>query len=272
MDQWPSAGAIDVKDLSVRYSKKSDPVLRNVSFSIRGGEKIGIVGRTGAGKSTLSLALFRIIEHDLITGTLSIDNIDTANLSLHTLRSNMTIIPQDPVLFTGSVRTNLDPFGVVPDADLWTALRRSRFLASLADDNGDEAAFSLESAVAENGGNFSQGQRQLLCLARALLRRSRIVVLDELRATASVDDRTDAAIQESIRTEFKNCTVLCVAHRLRTVADYDRILVLDDGRVVELGTPHALLQKPDGWFRRMCEETADLSALVELAGQAAGRN
>ncbi|RKO93073.1 P-loop containing nucleoside triphosphate hydrolase protein, partial [Blyttiomyces helicus] len=274
---WPSKGEIVVKDLSVRYSPDADPVLKDVSFAIRGGEKVGIVGRTGAGKSTLSLALFRII--DEIHGSILIDGVDTATLGLRDLRSNLTIIPQDPVLFTGSVRSNVDPFSEHPDYVIWGALQRSRFLASLdkehAIDSGEgmlSPSFSLDAYVAENGGNFSQGQKQLLCLARALLRlqRTPIVVLDE--ATASVDDATDTAIQATIRgEEFKHCTVLCVAHRLRTVADYDRILVLDHGRLVESGTPWDLLQLEDGWFRKMCAETADYPLLLELARNASRR-
>ncbi|KAJ3267821.1 hypothetical protein HK104_005600 [Borealophlyctis nickersoniae] len=280
-DNWPDQGQITVTDLTVRYTPDSPPVLTNLTFSIPPRGKIGVVGRTGAGKSTLSLALFRILAD--VTGTITIDGLDISQLRLQDLRSRLTIIPQDPFLFSGTVRDNLDPTGEgFLDADMWSALRRVRFLESLVrgssstDLSGDAPPHSvtdssqdppppitLSSPVTENGSNFSQGQRQLLCLARAILRRSKVVVLDE--ATASVGNTMDEAIQRTLREEFEGCTVVCIAHRLRTVMDYDKILVLDRGQVVEYGTPYELVVREGGWLRRMCEESGEVDALVGIA-------
>ncbi|RKO90517.1 P-loop containing nucleoside triphosphate hydrolase protein, partial [Blyttiomyces helicus] len=293
---WPSKGAIQVKDLVIRYAPDQPAVLKQVSFSVKPGEKIGVVGRTGAGKSTLSLAFFRIIP--LAGGSITIDGINIDKIGLRDLRSNLTIIPQDPVLFSGTLRTNLDPFEEHPDEALWAALESVHVLDSLRAQrttgtsaasttiSGSTAAadellvpptlsrtassasvagqLTLDAPVSDNGGNFSQGQRQLLCMARALLRKSKVIVLDE--ATASVDHDTDAKIQETIRNQFSDGTVLCIAHRLRTVVDYDRILVLDKGEVVEYGTPLELIESSSvGVFRRMIDETGESAELVEIA-------
>jgi ABC-type multidrug transport system fused ATPase/permease subunit len=229
--------------------------LSQINFSCAGGTKIGIVGRTGAGKSTLSLAFFRILPFS--HGKIEIDGIDISHLHLHELRKRLTIIPQDPVLFSGTLRTNLDPFDEHDDVKLWDCLKQVHFLETT------QETVNLDSIVTENGHNYSQGQRQLLCMARALLRNSKVVILDE--ATASVDNETDARIQECIRHVFRNATVLTIAHRLRTIADYDKVLVLDHGQVVEYGAPNALLQDESGWFRSMCEETGEISELMELS-------
>lgn len=263
---WPANGAVKVDGLSIRYAPDQADVLRNVSFEILAHEKLAVVGRTGAGKSTLSLAFFRILP--LSGGSITIDGIDINDIGLLDLRSRLTVIPQDPVLFTGTVRTNLDPLEERTDQELWDALDRAHLSDSLQKSNIDNdlldpAAFTLDYAVTENGANFSQGQRQLLCLARALLRGSRIVFLDE--ATASVDNETDMKIQKTIRQEFKSSTVVCIAHRLRTVIDYDKILVLDKGRVVEFGAPSDLINTKQGAFRAMCEETGEFEELVQLA-------
>ncbi|KAI8826360.1 hypothetical protein BJ741DRAFT_714629 [Chytriomyces cf. hyalinus JEL632] len=251
---WPSKGSIQVSNLEMRYAPDLPPVLNNISFSVKGGEKVGIVGRTGAGKSSLSLSLFRIVE--ATQGTICIDGIDIATLGLFDLRSRMTMIPQDPVLFAGTIRSNLDPFNLYDDAAVWSCLKDVKFFER------------LDTAVSEGGGNFSQGQRQLLCLARAMLKSSTVTVFDE--ATASVDNETDANIQRIVRgPSFANTTVLSIAHRLRTVIDYDKILVLDQGRVAQFGTPSELIQS-DGIFRSMCIETGDVEALLEAATLSSG--
>ncbi|KAJ3229623.1 hypothetical protein HDU81_005220 [Chytriomyces hyalinus] len=275
---WPSKGSIQVSNLEMRYAPDLPPVLHNISFSVAGGEKVGIVGRTGAGKSSLSLSLFRIVE--ATQGTICIDGLDIATLGLFDLRSRMTMIPQDPVLFAGTIRSNLDPFNLYDDAAVWSCLKDVRFFESMqskglppsssvetigASDAGEDDARDrgLDTAVSEGGGNFSQGQRQLLCLARAMLKSSTVTVFDE--ATASVDNETDANIQRIIRgPSFANTTVLSIAHRLRTVIDYDKILVLDHGRVAQFGTPSELMQT-NGIFRSMCIESGDVEALEEVS-------
>ncbi|KAI8821981.1 ABC transporter type 1, transmembrane domain-containing protein [Fimicolochytrium jonesii] len=364
---WPQAGRVVFTDVVVKYAPALPPVLRGLSFTGQAGEKIGIVGRTGAGKSTISLALFRFLEAS--SGRIVIDGIDIAQIGLHDLRSRLTIIAQDPILFTGTLRSNLDPFSQHTDLELWTALRRSHLLdsdhsrhshhqqhlptavpvsiaphKSSGNNSGSEGGsmstsqlvhdrtgslvtrsfgttpstsrrpsltpatfiqpandtpsghphhhalhrqtstasvgsnagqphLTLDTAVAEGGANFSQGQRQLLCLARALLRSCKVIVLDE--ATASVDHETDAKIQETIRNEFRGATLLCVAHRLRTVADYDKILVLSEGKAAEFDTPSNLMKltpernggKP-GIFRSMCEESGEVELLLQMANKA----
>ncbi|KAK0424597.1 hypothetical protein QR680_008742 [Steinernema hermaphroditum] len=243
--EWPRSGAIHIEDLQLRYREGLDLVLRGISVEIRDGEKIGIVGRTGAGKSSLTLALFRIVEAD--SGRILIDGRDIATLGLRELRSKLTIVPQDPVLFSGSFRMNLDPFGEFDDARLWEALR----VASLRD-FVESLPERLEHEVAEGGENLSVGQRQLVCLARAVLHRTRILVLDE--AAAALDLETDALIQRTIREHFRQCTVLTIAHRLNTVVDNDRLLVLERGQVKEFDSPHNLLADRDSLFHSMAKE------------------
>ncbi|KAJ3272856.1 hypothetical protein HDV01_005179 [Terramyces sp. JEL0728] len=262
---WPSQGAIEVSNLSVQYAPDLPIVLKNLTFNIAPKEKLGIVGRTGAGKSTLSLAFFRILPYT--EGTIYIDGVDVSKLGTHDLRSNLTIIPQDPVLFEGTLRSNLDPLDEHTDEAIWDALKHTHVLESLqtAEDakEGEVATISLDSEVTENGSNYSQGQRQLLCMARALLRSSKFIFMDE--ATASVDPETDAKIQQTIRSEF-DATILTVAHRLKTIIDYDRVLVMDNGSVAEIGTPYELLQN-DGIFYNMCKESGDYDHLVEVANR-----
>ncbi|XP_045474208.1 multidrug resistance-associated protein 1 isoform X6 [Harmonia axyridis] len=241
---WPEVGNVIFKNLSVRYRPGLDLVLKKVSFNINGGEKVGIVGRTGAGKSSLTLSLFRIIE--AAEGIIEIDGIDISQLGLHDLRSRLTIIPQDAVLFSGSLRMNLDPFNSHSDEEVWISLEQAHlknFVKALS------AGLSHE--VTEGGENLSVGQRQLICLARALLRKTKILILDE--ATAAVDLETDDLIQSTIRTEFKECTVLTIAHRLNTIMDSDRVIVLDKGSIVEFDTPQNLLKSPT-IFRSMCQD------------------
>ncbi|XP_033224446.1 multidrug resistance-associated protein 1 isoform X4 [Belonocnema kinseyi] len=243
--EWPIEGSVEFRQFKVRYRKGLDLVLNGISFKVNGGEKVGIVGRTGAGKSSLTLALFRIIE--AAEGQILIDNVDVSSLGLHTLRSRLTIIPQDPVLFSGSLRMNLDPFGIHSDDQIWRALEHAHlklFVKGLQ--NG------LSHEVSEGGDNLSVGQRQLICLARALLRKTKVLILDE--ATAAVDLETDDLIQRTIREEFKDCTVLTIAHRLNTILDSDRVIVLDKGTIAEFDSPTNLLQKTDSAFYSMAKD------------------
>ncbi|KAF9920021.1 hypothetical protein FBU30_010239 [Linnemannia zychae] len=258
---WPNNGDITVENLVMQYSPDDPPVIRDVSFHVKPREKIGIVGRTGAGKSTLAVAFFRFME--LTAGKITVDGIDISTLGVHDLRSSLTIIPQDPVLFIGTIRTNLDPFNEHDDAALWATLKRVHLVGS---DSTDINSFgNLDSEVQENGSNFSQGQRQLIGLARALLKQSKIIILDE--ATASVDHETDARIQATIREEFKESTLLTIAHRLRTIIDFDKVLVMDHGKVVQFDTPWNLLQE-EGIFKNMCQRSGEFDLLVDMASAA----
>ncbi|KAJ1719079.1 hypothetical protein LPJ53_006091, partial [Coemansia erecta] len=254
---WPQSGDLVVKDLVAGYTADR-AVLHGISFHVRHGEKIGIVGRTGAGKSTISLALLRIVEP--ISGCIELDGMDITSVGLEDLRKNITTIPQDPALFNGTVRFNLDPFGDYTDMELLDVLRRTLLLKP-----GPTAAFSsLDDEITSHGQNLSLGQRQLVALARALVRKSRLVVMDE--ATASVDFETDKEMQRTIRgPEFADSTILCIAHRLRTVIDYDRVLVLDNGHIVEFDTPANLLQDTDSVFRQMCVDSGELAHLEMAA-------
>lgn len=243
---WPRLGSIKFQDYSFRYRSNTHPVLNDINIEIHDREKIGIVGRTGSGKSTLTLSLFRIIEAD--SGEVIIDDKDISHVGLHSLRQKITIIPQDPFLFSESLRLNIDPFEIYTDEQIWRALELShlkKFVSGLP--NG------LNFHVAESGDNLSVGQKQLICLARALLRNSKILVLDE--ATAAIDHKTDSLIQETIRSEFKECTVITIAHRLNTILDSDRILVLENGRVVEFETPSELLEREDSIFYGMVKSS-----------------
>ncbi|XP_063232793.1 LOW QUALITY PROTEIN: multidrug resistance-associated protein 1-like [Bacillus rossius redtenbacheri] len=242
---WPSEGSVQFQDYKVRYREGLDLVLKGITFSIRGGEKVGIVGRTGAGKSSLTMALFRIIE--AAGGRILIDGCDVATLGLHTLRSRLTIIPQDPVLFSGSLRQNLDPFDSVPEDALWRALELAHLKAFV---KGLPAGLAHE--VVEGGENLSVGQRQLVCLVRALLRKTKVLVMDE--ATAAVDLETDDLIQRTIRDQFHSCTILTIAHRLNTIMDYDRVIVLDKGEVKEFDRPEVLLQDHESIFFGMAQD------------------
>lgn len=248
---WPSSGFIKFEDVVLRYRPGLPPVLHGLSFEISSGQKVGIVGRTGAGKSSMLNALFRIVE--LERGRILIDDCDVANIELTDLRSALSIIPQSPVLFSGTVRFNLDPFNEHNDADLWEALERAHLKDVIS-----RNTFGLDAEVSEGGENFSVGQRQLLSLARAILRRSKILVLDE--ATAAVDVRTDALIQRTIREEFKTCTMLIIAHRLNTIIHTNCILVLDAGKVVEYDTPQNLLLNEGSVFSNIVQSTGAANA------------
>ncbi|XP_049415408.1 ABC transporter C family member 2-like [Solanum stenotomum] len=248
---WPSAGSIQFENVVLRYRPELPPVLHGISFTISPSDKVGVVGRTGAGKSSMFNALFRLVE--LERGRILIDGFDVSKFGLTDLRKVLGIIPQAPVLFSGTVRFNLDPFNEHNDADLWESLERAHLKDVIR-----RNSLGLDAEVSEAGENFSVGQRQLLSLARALLRRSKILVLDE--ATAAVDVRTDALIQKTIREEFKSCTMLIIAHRLNTIIDCDRILLLDSGQVLEYDTPEVLLEKEGSAFSRMVQSTGAANA------------
>ncbi|KAI8850822.1 P-loop containing nucleoside triphosphate hydrolase protein [Chytridium lagenaria] len=250
---WPENGAIVLKNVDVRYRPELPLVLKGLNASIKAGEKIGIVGRTGAGKSSVISALYRIVE--LSSGSIIIDDVDISRIGLRELRTKLSIIPQMPILFQGTIRSNLDHSGMKTDSDLWEALEGASlkdFVSSL--DN------KLDAKVQENGENLSVGQRQLLCLARAMLVRPKILLIDE--ATASVDIKTDAAIQKALRVSFKESTILTVAHRLVTIIDYDRILVLQNGEVVEFDTPNTLVNQAGGIFSNLVDETGPSNAAL----------
>ncbi|KAF9434999.1 hypothetical protein BGZ76_007050 [Entomortierella beljakovae] len=275
-ENWPNQGRITFKNFSARYREGLDLCIKDASFTVEPEEKVGVVGRTGAGKSSLTLALFRIIEaansywarasdpsfsdhsvtEDLSThingGSIEIDGVDISTLGLEDLRQHLSIIPQEPTLFAGSVRDNLDPFHELEDADLWEALERAHlkdYISTLA------GGLSFE--VSQNGENFSMGQRSLICLARALLRKTKILVLDE--ATAAVDVETDELIQNTIRTEFKNRTILTIAHRIKTVMDSDKILVMEDGYIKEFDEPKSLIKRGEAsLFYKLAEQIGEI--------------
>ncbi|XP_028278726.1 ATP-binding cassette sub-family C member 2 isoform X2 [Parambassis ranga] len=243
-EKWPEAGRVQFENYKVRYRPGLDLVLHGITCDIDSTEKIGIVGRTGAGKSSLTNCMFRIIE--AAEGRIIIDDVDISSIGLHDLRNRITIIPQDPVLFSGTLRMNLDPFDKFSDEEIWRVLELSHlkgYVSGLQE--------GLQHEVAEGGENLSVGQRQLLCLARALLRKSRILILDE--ATAAVDLETDNLIQNTIRKEFSHCTVLTIAHRLNTIMDSSRVMVLHDGKIVEFDSPNNLLEKR-GHFCAMAKD------------------
>ncbi|XP_046746883.1 ATP-binding cassette subfamily C member 4-like isoform X1 [Diprion similis] len=255
---WPSTGALTFNKVSMRYAANKQLVLKDLNVAIKSGQKIGIVGRTGAGKSSLISALFRL-SGDGLEGEINLDGIDTKSIGLHELRPRISIIPQEPILFSASMRYNLDPFDQFSDAQLWDSLREVEL---------QDAVASLDFKVAGGGANFSVGQRQLICLARAILRKNRILVLDE--ATANVDPSTDALIQKTIRRKFTDCTVLTIAHRLNTIMDSDKVLVMDGGRIAEFDHPYLLLKNRYGNFSQMLRQTGKSTAekLSEIAESA----
>ncbi|KAG1827732.1 ABC transporter [Suillus variegatus] len=258
---WPSRGEIVMKDAVMRYRPELPPVLKGLSMSLSPGEKIGVVGRTGAGKSSIMTAIYRMVE--LASGSISIDGVDISTVGLAQLRRKLSIIPQDAVSVSGTLRTNLDPFGLHDDAKLYDAMKRAYLVESDSDlpsktsplaEGQSAPRFSLDSPIDDEGSNLSIGQRSLVSLARALVNDTKILILDE--ATASVDYETDSKIQYTIANEFKERTILCIAHRLRTIIGYDRICVMDAGTISEFDTPVNLFAMPDGIFRGMCERSS----------------
>ncbi|EMD33950.1 hypothetical protein CERSUDRAFT_117480 [Gelatoporia subvermispora B] len=265
---WPSGnGGVAVDNLVVRYAPGLPAVLRNLSFTVKHGEKLGVVGRTGSGKSTLALSFLRIVEAS--EGKIIIDNIDISQIGLDDLRNQITIISQDVSLFTGTIRSNLDPFDVHSDEECMDVLERCHLAPVLRrdDDMSTNSRITLDTPIGQTG-SLSAGERQLLALARAVLRRSSVVIMDE--ATSQIDSELDEKIQRTIREEFASSIVITIAHRLRTVLDYDRILVLGNGEILELDTPAALMSKPGGVFREMCRASADWSALVAIVERRLG--
>jgi len=265
-DNWPLHGSVRFHKLCLQYRVSEPHVLKEVSFNIEAGMKVGIVGRSGAGKSSILTALFRTTEP--CGGEIWIDGRNILTLPLQDVRSKLAIVPQDPTLFRGSVKSNLDPFDECADDDMWDVLRKCKLSSYIARDmdgglKGEEAGSLSEKMIADKGSNLSVGQRQLLCLARAMLRKSKILILDE--ATASVDAETDACLQDTVRNEFSNVTVISIAHRLKTVAFYDKILVMDAGRVHEYDTPERLLSDTSSLFYHMAGKSGELQQLVDIA-------
>ncbi|KAH7910130.1 hypothetical protein BJ138DRAFT_1127138 [Hygrophoropsis aurantiaca] len=267
---WPDNGSIICENLVIRYAPELPNVLHELNFEIKPGEKVGILGRTGSGKSTLALSFFRFVE--ATEGRILIDGLDIAKIGLTDLRSKLTIIPQDPTILSGTLRSTLDVFDEYQDAEIFESLRRVHLIP--AEDTPSEEADTvnanvfrnLDSLVSEGGENFSTGEKQLLCMARAILKRSKVLVMDE--ATASVDYATDELISKTIRHEFASSTILTIAHRLRTVIDYDRVMLLDNGRIVEFDRPAALLADPSSGFYALCKATGkkEFSVLKKMAG------
>jgi len=248
---WPEKPSLDFEDVCFRYGDATDSkgplVLQNLSLSVPAGKKTAIIGRTGAGKSSLANAILRV--NELASGRIKIGGDPVHDIPLRALRERVSVIPQDPVLFTGTIRFNLDPFGTASEEHIWKTLRRVQLDKVVKEQPG---GLSLESPVRENGSNFSIGQRQLFCVARALLTESKLLIMDE--ATASVDYATDARIQEVLRSEFKECTVLTIAHRIQTILDYDVIMALEKGRLAEFGNPKDLLKNPKSYFSELLTE------------------
>ena len=247
-DSWPETGTIDLKNLKMRYRQETPLVLKGLDVAIKGGERVGVVGRTGSGKSSLLLTLLRLVEPTLTedsdspySAPISIDGVDILRIGLRELRSRLGIIPQNPVLFSGTIRSNIDPFDEYSDEQIWSALEKCSLKASV-----EEMPGQLGATVSEYGSNLSSGMRQMLVLGRALLRQCRILLLDE--ATSSVDFETDKEIQRTLREAFPGCTILTIAHRINTIMDSDKILVMKDGLAAEFDSPQTLLKDETSIF------------------------
>ncbi|RAL05511.1 putative ABC multidrug transporter [Aspergillus ibericus CBS 121593] len=263
---WPTSGRVEFTEVTARYQADGPDVLRKVSFVAYPGERVGIVGRTGSGKSTLGLSLLRFV--DIVGGQVTIDGVNIDQIRLNRLRTSVTLIPQEPVLFSGDVQSNLDPFGESSETELRAALSACTTI-QVSGEPGKLRPLSLDTPVAANGENFSQGQRQVLSLARAMCRRSKVVLLDE--ATASVDHETDMHMQRVLRTMFSDCTIIAIAHRLRTIMDYDRVIVMGDGEIIENDSPKNLVSQK-GVFWEMLRNTGEYEELIEMMGDAETRS
>ncbi|KAJ7506775.1 P-loop containing nucleoside triphosphate hydrolase protein [Mycena galericulata] len=255
---WPASGDLRVEHLSARYSENGPEILHDISFNIRSGERVGIVGRTGSGKSSLTLSLLRCIP---TRGSMTYDGIETSQVNLDALRTSITIIPQVPELLSGTLRANLDPFGQYDDVELNSALRAAGLFA--LQNEMRQGRITLDSAISAGGGNLSVGQRQIFALARAIVRKSKILILDE--STSAIDYKTDAIIQNTLRQELHDVSLLIIAHRLQTVMDADKIMVLDVGNIVEFNSPEELLKIPGGKFKALVDDSADKDALYAMA-------
>ncbi|KAL0960613.1 hypothetical protein HGRIS_005645 [Hohenbuehelia grisea] len=271
---WPTTGNLVVDGLSARYTMDGPTILKNISFRIKSGEHISVVGRTGSGKSSLVLSLLRCIPTE---GEVFYDGVSTSKIALDSLRSNITIIPQVPDLLSGTLRQNLDPFSAYDDATLNDALRSAGLFSlqeepstsfGAADEGENIPRLALDTVLTNAGGNLSVGQRQIIALARAMLTKDKLLILDE--ATSAIDHKTDALIQANLRTEFADTTVIAIAHRLKTIIDFDKVMVLEEGQIVEFDTPESLLQKSEGKLRALVDESPDralLFAMVERRGK-----
>ncbi|VAI70502.1 unnamed protein product [Triticum turgidum subsp. durum] len=255
---WPQVGSVELKDLKIRYMEDTPLVLHGITCKFQGRDKIGIVGRTGSGKTTLIGALFHLVEP--AEGDIIIDSVNISKIGLHDLRSRLGIIPQDPTLFQGTVRYNLDPLGQFLDQLIWEVLDKYQLLEAVR-----EKEQGLDSLVAKDGSNWSMSQRKLFCLGRTLLKRCRILVLDE--ATASIDNATDAVLQKTIQSEFKHCTVITVAHRIPTVMGCDMVLAISDGKVVEYDKPMKLMETEGSLFRELVNEYCFPGDMLELVSE-----
>ena len=243
-NNFPKSGKIEFVNYSVRYRPDTKMVLKDINIIIQPGEKVGIVGRTGSGKSTLCLCLFRIIE--ATNGQILIDDIDISLIGLSLLRSIITVIPQDPTLLEGSLRENLDPAGKYDDQSMIDCLQSIGMEYILEEDG-------LNFMVKENGDNLSAGERQLICMARAMIRKSKIIIMDE--ATSSIDYNTEQLIQQAILTKLKDSTVITIAHRIKTILEYDKIIVFEQGKLIEQGSPKELIDKKDGHFYNLFSQS-----------------